>query len=157
MIPDSPTCSESSMDSALEVSHSESSKSIPPNLRFKGVKLDSGLGKPPIVSTRASSTGFILKRRSKSAQDDQLILMSPSKRKRYGRETKSRSLNDLVDPHVPNVTSSECTLEGPTTTIFYDCPIEPDNEIKHVENEPEASHLAKLGRRLLIRIPMKTP
>ncbi|CAH1447625.1 unnamed protein product [Lactuca virosa] len=44
MIPDSPTRSESNKDSALEVSQSESSKYVPPNLRSKGVKLDSDRG-----------------------------------------------------------------------------------------------------------------
>ena len=82
MIPDSPTRSESNMDFDLEVSQSGSSKSVPPNIHSKCVKLDFDLGRPPIVSIRASLTGFILKRRSEGAQDDQLIQMSPPKWKR---------------------------------------------------------------------------
>ena len=92
---------------------SESSKFIPLTLHSKGVKLDSDYGKPPIVSTRATSKGFILKRRSKSAQDVQLIEMSPPKQKCYGRETIRGSLNDHVDPPVLDATNSEHNLEGP--------------------------------------------
>ncbi|CAH1415716.1 unnamed protein product [Lactuca virosa] len=105
------------------------SKSISPNLQSKGVKLDFDYGKPPTVSTRASSKGFILKRRYEIVQDDQLIIMSPPKQKCFGRESRSRSLNDLADPLVPDVMNSKCTLEDPSTSVFRECPIEPDSEM----------------------------
>ncbi|CAH1448423.1 unnamed protein product [Lactuca virosa] len=89
MVPDSPTQLESNMDSTLEVSQSESSKSIPPNLRSKGVKLDFDCDKPSSVSKRDSSKGFILKRRSESVQYDHLIKMPPPKRKRSSHESRS--------------------------------------------------------------------
>ncbi|CAH1435672.1 unnamed protein product [Lactuca virosa] len=89
MASDSPTSSESSMDSTLDVSQSEGSRAIPPNLRSKGAKLDFDFGKPPMVFTRATSKGFILEKRYESALDDQLIKMYPTKRKRFGRESRS--------------------------------------------------------------------
>ncbi|CAH1421617.1 unnamed protein product [Lactuca virosa] len=46
---DSPTRSESSMESALDVSRAEGSRPIPPNLRSKVVKLDSDFCKPHTV------------------------------------------------------------------------------------------------------------
>ncbi|CAH1451953.1 unnamed protein product [Lactuca virosa] len=143
MAPDSPTRSESSMDSALDVSQSKGSRSIRPNLRWKGVKLDFDCGKPPTVFTRATLIGFILKKRSESVEDDQLIKMSPPKQKCSSRESRSRSLNDLSDPPTPDVTSSEHTSEDRATTIFHECPIEPDNKMKHVEDEAELSYLGK--------------
>ncbi|KAL7611776.1 hypothetical protein Lser_V15G06815 [Lactuca serriola] len=157
MIPDSPNHSESNMDSALEVSQSEISKSIPLNLCSKGVKFVFDRGRPPIVSTRASSTGFILKRLYESDQDDQLIQMYPPKRKRSGRETKSRSLNDLANPLILDVTGSKRNFEGPTATIFHVCPIESYSKMKHMEIEAEASHLAKLGSEDAIKNPPENP
>lgn len=130
------------MDSALEVSQPNSSKTILPTLRSKGAKPDSDYGRPP---TRASSKEFILKRRSENVQDDKLLQISYPKRKRSGHETRSWNLNDLVDPPDLNVTSSECFSEGPTTTIFHDCPIEPESEMRCMESEAEVSHLAEPG------------
>lgn len=67
MAPDSPTRSEYSMDSAPDVSQSEGSRPILPNLCLKGAELNFDFGKPPTVFTRATSKGFILKKRSESA------------------------------------------------------------------------------------------
>lgn len=119
------------------------------------MKLDSDHGRSPIVCTRASSTGFILKRRFEGAQDEQLIQMSPPKRKRSGRETRNRSLNDLVDLPVLDVTGSDRNLEGLTTTVFHDLPIEPHNKMKHVESKDEASHLSKSGSEDVAKDPPK--
>ncbi|CAH1447624.1 unnamed protein product [Lactuca virosa] len=71
--------------------------------------------------------------------------MSPPKRKHSGHETRSQSLNDLVDPPILDVTGSDRNLEVPTTTVLHDCPIESDSEMKRVESNVEASHLAKSG------------
>ncbi|CAH1424441.1 unnamed protein product [Lactuca virosa] len=79
MAPDSPSRSESSMDSAVDVSQSEGSRPIPPNPHSKGVKSDVDCGEPPTVFTRTTSKGLILKKRSESVQVDQLIKMSPPK------------------------------------------------------------------------------
>ncbi|CAH1438174.1 unnamed protein product [Lactuca virosa] len=143
MASDSPTRSESSMDSALDVSRVEGSRPIPPNLHSKGMKLDSNFAKPPMVFTRATSKGFILKNRSESAQDDQMIRMFPPNQKRSSRELKSRSLNDVFAPPAPDAISSERTSEDPVTIVFHECPIEPDNEMKRVEDEAEVPHSDK--------------
>ncbi|CAH1445590.1 unnamed protein product [Lactuca virosa] len=140
---DSLTRSEPCMDSALHASRAEGSRPIPPNLHSKGVKLDFDFGKPHAVFTRATSKGFILNKCSESAQDDQLIMMSPTKRKRSGRDLKSRSLNDLFDPLAPDAISSERTPEDPVATIFHECPIGLDNKMKCVEDEAEVPHLGK--------------
>ncbi|CAI9271981.1 unnamed protein product [Lactuca saligna] len=157
MIPDSSNHSESNMDSTLEVSQSEIYKSVPPNLFSKGVKLDSDHGRPPIVSTRASSIGFILKKHSESAQNDQLIQMSLPKWKHSGRETRSQSLNDLDNYAILDVTGSKRNLKGPIITVFHECLIEPDRKMKHVESEAEASQLAKSGSEDAAKNPPKTP
>ncbi|CAH1417969.1 unnamed protein product [Lactuca virosa] len=93
--------------------------------------------------TRAASKGFVLKKRSKSAQDDQLIGMSPPKRKRSGCELKSRSLNDLSDPPTSDFISSECASEDPASAVFHECLIEPDSEMKRVEDDAEVRHSGK--------------
>ncbi|CAH1422143.1 unnamed protein product [Lactuca virosa] len=69
-----------------------------------------------MVFTRATSKWFILKKRSESAQDDQLIKMYPPKRKHS---------------------------EDPVTTVFHECPIESDDEMKCVEDEAYVPHTGK--------------
>ncbi|CAH1440108.1 unnamed protein product [Lactuca virosa] len=126
------------MDSALDVSRVEGCRPIPPNLRLKGVKLDSNFGKPPTVFTRITSKVFILKKCSMSSQDDQLISMSPLKRNRSDCELKSCSLNELSDPPTPNSISS------------------------HVEDEVEVPHSGKMESEnatggLLEKVPEDPP
>ncbi|CAH1438293.1 unnamed protein product [Lactuca virosa] len=69
--------------------------------------------------------------------------MSPPKRKRSGRELKSRSLNDLSGPMISDVVSSERASEDPASAIFHKCPIEPDSEMKRVEDDAEVPHSGK--------------
>ncbi|CAI9275075.1 unnamed protein product [Lactuca saligna] len=143
MSSDSPSSSESSMDFVLDVSQPEGSRPIPINPCSKGVKLDVNCGKPPTVFTRATSKGFILNKHFESVQDDQIIKMFPPKQKHPGRESRSRSLNDLSDPLVFDVASSERTLEGPATTVPHNFSIKPDTKMKRVEDEADANHLDK--------------
>ncbi|CAI9274492.1 unnamed protein product [Lactuca saligna] len=143
MSSDSLTSLKSSMDLTLDVSQLEGSRSIPPNLHSKVVKLDFDCGKPPIVFTRATSKGFILKSVVRVLKMINSSRCLPPKRTRSGRESRSRSLNDLFDPPAPNVTRSECTSENLNTNVFQECPIEPDSKIKCVEDEAEVSHLDK--------------
>lgn len=126
-------------DSRLDVSRAEGSRRISPTFRSKGSKLDSNFGKPPTVFMRATSKGFILKKRSESAQDDQLIRMSPPKRKRSGCELKSQSLNDLPDPPVSDVESSKRALKDLVSAVFHECLIESDSEMKYVEDDAKVS------------------
>ncbi|CAH1421134.1 unnamed protein product [Lactuca virosa] len=47
--------------------------------------------------------------------------------------------------------------KGSTTTVFHDCPIEPDSEMKRVESEAEASHLAKSVLEVAAKNPPENP
>lgn len=143
IVSDSLTRSESSIDSALDVSQAKYSRPIPLTLHSKSTKLDSDFGNPPSVFTRVTSKGFVSRKRSEGAQDDQLIGMSPSKRKRFGCELKRQSLNDLFDPLASDVVSSERTSEDPAFVVFHECPIELDSKVKRVEDDAEVPHSGK--------------
>ncbi|CAH1421616.1 unnamed protein product [Lactuca virosa] len=54
-----------------------------------------------------------------------------------------KDLNDLSDPPAPDAISSERASEDPVTTVFHGCLIDPDSEIKHVEDEAEVPHSEK--------------
>ncbi|CAI9271382.1 unnamed protein product [Lactuca saligna] len=77
--------------------------------------------------------------------------MSPPKRKRSGRELKSRRLNDLSDPPASDVVSSKRDSEDPTSVVFHEYPIEPESEIKCVEDDAEVPHSVKPESEIITR------